>query len=145
LDLDIVIDPTPDQLDQLLARLDLDRFYVDADVARDALRRRSMFNVIDMTSAWKVDLIVRKARPFSVEELARRCTATVFGIAVPLATPEDTILAKLEWSKHGGSERQLDDVSGILDVRGSELDLAYIERWLDELGVRELWDRVRQS
>jgi hypothetical protein len=59
-----------------------------------------------------------------------------------VATAEDTILAKLEWAKLGGSDRQLDDVSGILDVRGNELDLAYIEHWLDELGVRELWNRV---
>lgn len=32
-----------------------DQFYVDPDVARDALRRRSMFNVIEMTSGWKLD------------------------------------------------------------------------------------------
>jgi hypothetical protein len=68
-DLDIVIDPSTASLDQFLREIDTDRFYVDPDVARDALRRRSMFNVIDMNTAWKVDLIVRKARAFSIEEL----------------------------------------------------------------------------
>jgi hypothetical protein len=142
-DLDLVIDPSTEQLDRFVTALDVDRFYVDRDAALDAFRRRSMFNVIDMTSAWKLDLIVRKARPFSIEELARRRIATLFGMQVPMATAEDTILAKLEWAHAGSSERQLDDVAGILDVRGNELDLAYIERWLDELGVRDLWDRVR--
>ena len=142
-DLDLVIDPSPEQLQQFLDAIDLDRFYVDADVARDALRRRSMFNIIDMASAWKIDIVIRRQRRFSIEELARRQREVVVGVSVPIATAEDTILAKLEWAKAGSSERQLDDVAGILDVRRGELDLAYIERWLDELGVRDLWDRVR--
>ena len=68
--------------------------------------------------------------------------ATVLGIDLLVATAEDTVLAKLEWAKRGESERQLRDVRGILDVKGESLDRAYIERWLDDLGVRELWVRV---
>jgi hypothetical protein len=30
-----------------------------------------------------------------------------------------------------------------LEVKRASLDMAYVERWLDELGVRELWDRVQ--
>lgn len=70
-DLDLVIDPRPDQLDNLLGALDAERFYVDPDVARDALRRRSMFNVIEIATGWRLDLVIRKARPFSVEEMRR--------------------------------------------------------------------------
>ena len=62
-DLDVVIDPSAPQLEQLLERLDADRYYVDADVARDALARRTMFNVIEMATAWKLDFVIRKARP----------------------------------------------------------------------------------
>jgi hypothetical protein len=68
-DLDLVIDPSPAQLDQLLSKLDLDAYDVDAEVARDALARRAMFNVIEIATAWKIDLVIRRARPFSVEEL----------------------------------------------------------------------------
>ncbi len=57
LDLDLVIDPTPASLDLFLASVDMDAFYVDPDVARDALRARSMFNIVDMNSAWKADQI----------------------------------------------------------------------------------------
>jgi len=67
------------------------------------------------------------------------------GIDAFVATPEDTILAKLEWAKFGMSERQLRDVRGIVDVQGKSLDRDYIERWLDDLGVRELWNRVQQD
>ncbi|WP_394826471.1 hypothetical protein [Pendulispora albinea] len=142
-DIDLVIDPTWASLDRFLASLSSDQVYVDPDVARDEFRRRGQFNVISGKTMWKVDVIFRKARGFSHEELARRVPAKVLGLQVYVASAEDTVLAKLEWAKLGESERQLRDVRGILDVQGEALDVVYIERWLDELGVRELWNRVR--
>jgi hypothetical protein len=144
-DLDLVIDPSPDQLNELIGALDPERFYLDADVARDALRRRSMFNIIEIATAWKLDLMIRKARPFSVEEMQRRTIMKILGMDVPTATAEDTIIAKLEWAKLGASDRQLEDVAGILRVRGADLDLDYIERWVTDLGLAEPWLRVRAA
>lgn len=142
-DLDLVIDPNRDQLDLLLGALHPDEFYVDHEVARDALRRRTMFNVIEMATAWKLDLVIRKPRPFSIEELRRREAVTILDVAVAIATAEDTVISKLEWSKAGGSERQLDDVVGIVRVRGGTLDRAYIQRWVDELGLDAQWQAAR--
>lgn len=102
-----------------------------------------MFNIIDMRTAWKVDLVIRKNRPFSREELARRSELDILGVVVPTASAEDTIIAKLEWAKQGESERQLRDVVGILRVRGENLDRAYIERWVEDLGLAEQWERAR--
>jgi hypothetical protein len=144
-DLDVVIDPSAEQLDELLAALPADRYYVDPDVARDALAQRSMFNVIDSASAWKIDLMIRKPRAFSIEELGRRVAVEMLGVMVPAATAEDTILAKLEWSHQSGSDRQLEDVRGILRVRGHSLDHSYIERWVDVLEVRGEWERAQRG
>lgn len=142
-DLDLVIDPSRGQLDALLGAFDPEHFYVDPDVARDALRRRSMFNIIEMATGWKLDLVIRKARPFSVEEMQRRTRSRILGMDVPTATAEDTIIAKLEWAKQGASDRQLEDVAGILRVRGADLDVGYIERWVAELGLEKEWRRAR--
>lgn len=144
-DVDVVIDPTPSTLDAFLGSLPEDDYYADADTARDAFRRRSQFNLVDMATGWKVDLIVRKARPFSIEEFRRRQPAELFGARVYLATAEDSILAKLEWAKQSDSERQLRDVAGILSVRAASLDVPYIEHWAVELGVVEQWQRVATS
>ncbi len=144
-DLDLVIDPSPAQLDQLLGSLDAEHYYVDHDVARDALRRRSMFNVIEISTAWKLDLVIRKARPFSIEEMRRRQVVTMLGAPVATATAEDTIIAKLEWAREGGSQRQIDDVVGILRVRGGHLDLAYVQRWIEELELTALWELARSK
>lgn len=66
-------------------------------------------------------------------------------MALSAATAEDTIIAKLEWAAQGASDRQLSDIEGILRVRGDTLDGAYIERWIDVLRLRPLWERVRAS
>ena len=126
-DADIVIDPGPEALDRLVAELSAAHLYVDLTVARDALRHRRQFNVIDAASAFKLDLIVRKDRAFSREEFGRRLAADLAGTPVALATAEDTVLSKLEWAKKGGgSDRQLADVAGIIAVKGAELDQEYI-------------------
>lgn len=141
-DIDIVVDPTFASLERLLASLTGDQFYLDPDVAREEFKRRGQFNVIDATTMWKADLIYRKARPFSRSELDRRIAARVLDVDVCVATAEDTVLAKLEWAKLGESERQVRDVRGIVEVKGEALDREYIERWLDDLGVRALWEQV---
>jgi len=140
---DIVIDPSPEQLDALVDRLDAARYYVDAASARDAFGRRLQFNAIETRSAFKIDLILRKDRPWSHEELARRQAAELSpGVAVSLASPEDTILSKLEWAKKAGrSEKQIDDAAGVVAVNPG-LDRAYAERWARELGVLDLWREI---
>lgn len=143
-DLDLVIDPTPESLQRFLADLPPDEYYADADAARDALARRAQFNVIDMATAWKADLIIRKARPFSISEMSRRVERDLLGTRVHVASPEDTLIAKLEWAVlGGGSDLQLRDAAGIVRLRGSELDQAYIQQWVDQLGLAEVWDRIR--
>ncbi len=60
-----------------------------------------------------------------------------------MATVEDTILAKLEWASRSGSDRQLDDVRGMMRV--ADVDTTYVDRWADELGIAELWNNVRTT
>jgi hypothetical protein len=142
-DADVVIDPTPDQLGTLVRDLLAAEFYVHAERAIEALRSRRPFNVIDTRYACKIDLIVRRERPFSVEEFARRLTADLsLGRPVSVVSAEDAVLSKLEWARAAGdSERQLADAAGIVAVNLS-LDRTYIEHWAAELGVLDLWRRL---
>jgi hypothetical protein len=145
-DLDLVIDPDERQLRQFLVTLPNEEYYADADAAFDALRRRSQFNVIDMATAWKADLIIRKTRAFSIEEMRRSIEGEILGTRLSVASPEDTIVAKIECAKAGGgSDLQLRDAAGILAVRGAALDLSYIEHWIEALELGDFWDRVRRE
>lgn len=142
MDVDVVIDPGPTALDLFVRTMVDAGHYASADAARDALANRTMFNVVDVESGWKVDLIVRKHRAFSETEFARRREMLLGPVRLPVATIEDLMLAKLEWATLGGSTRQLDDVRALLRLAGSHLDRAYIEQWVAALGVGELWRQV---
>ena len=141
-DVDVVIDPSRDALDRFVRSLDRGAFYVSAEAVAEAWRRRGLFNVIDLASGWKIDLILRKDRPFSRSEFARRAPARILDVDVFVATAEDTVLAKLEWARLGESERQIRDVIGVIELCGEHLDRRYVERWARELGVEELWERA---
>jgi len=143
-DLDIVIAPQPAMLEALLEKLPQGAYHVDDEAAREALRTRGMFNIVDLATAWRVDFIMSKDRPFSRAELARRVAVDMHNVPVFVATAEDTIVAELEWSKDSaGSETQLRNVASILASRGSALDLAYVQRWVDELGLAAEWAKAR--
>ncbi len=135
-DVDIVIDPTPEQLDRWLSLLG-GQFYVSADAAREALRSRSMFNIIHLVGGWKADLIVRKDRSFSIEEFKRRNPNIIEGRAIPVASAEDIILSKLEWNRITPSERQVRDAMNVATQQWPVLDQAYLRRWAVELGIAD--------
>ena len=144
-DIDLVIAPTRTSLEAFVRSLDPAEYYVSPEAALEALGRQGQFNVIVLESGWKVDLILRKERAFSHSEFERRELAAIEETQVFVATAEDTIVAKLEWARAGESERQLRDVVGILELRGSSLDLAYIERWVAELDLHGEWQQVREA
>jgi len=140
--IDLVIAPTRQNLERFVGGLDSERFYVSASAAQEAWAKRGQFNVVLLGSGWKVDLILRKDRPFSRSEFERRQRVDIDGMEVWVATAEDTIVAKLEWARAGQSERQIRDVVGILELSGDGLDRAYIEHWIAELGLEDLWARA---
>ena len=74
----------------------------------------------------------------------RRKEGDLLGALVLVASPEDTLISKLEWARQGGgSELQLRDAAGILQLKGNELDLEYIERSVGEFQLHDLWRRVQ--
>lgn len=142
-DFDMVIEADYRRLRELVRSLPQDRFYASESAAEEALRHSTQFNVIDMDTGWKVDLIPRKERPFSAAEFHRRERLEVLGLDVFVATIEDTIVAKLEWSRAaGGSERQLEDVRALVRLAGETLDREYVEKWIGGLGLEDAWRRA---
>ena len=142
-DIDIVIRAEPARLKSLVEALNREQFYADVDDALEAHRRESMFNVIDRTTGWKIDLIIRKSRPFSQEEFGRRRAVDLEGIKIFVASAEDIVIAKLEWAKRGESQRQIEDVAKILRLRKEALDQPYLEKWISHLGLGEQWRAAR--
>ncbi len=133
-DIDLVVAPSPQQFQQLLSRLQGADYYADG-FALTAYREQSMFNAIDNETGWKIDFIFCKSRPYSQEAFRRRQQVTFQGAPFFVATAEDVVLAKLEWSKMGESRRQFEDAANVLKKQWDSLDSQYLNCWAAELGV----------
>ncbi len=144
-DVDLVADLQQRHVKTLVKLLEAE-YYIDEDMIRDAIRRNGSFNLLYLDTMFKVDVFVFKPRPFDQEESHR----TQQEILVPntrpfyLASPEGTILNKLEWYRMGGevSDRQWNDILGVLKVRGKTLDFAYLRKWAVALKVTDLLERA---
>lgn len=146
LDVDIVVDLLPEHIPLLVAALS-EQFYADGEMMRNAIEREGSFNLIHYDTAFKVDIFISKERPFSRTQLERRELTAITADpdrTIYITTPEDTILAKLEWYRLGGeaSDRQWRDILGVLKTRAGDLDLGYMRRWAAELEVEDLLERA---
>lgn len=146
LDVDIVADLREEHAAALEAAL-RDEFYVELGTIEDAIRRRSMFNVVHLATMIKVD-VYTTAMPFDRAALDRSrldsFSAGPGARTMAIATPEDVVVHKLGWFRAGGevSERQWSDVVGVLRVQAGRLDLEHMRRWARDLGVEDLLQKA---
>jgi hypothetical protein len=145
-DSDIIAEMRPEHIQPFVTSLQ-NEFFMDEEMIAESIRRNSSFNIIHRETMFKVDVFIPRPRPFLQSQIARAQRQTFdleSEISANFASPEDTILSKLEWYRMGGevSERQWRDVLGILKTRAGELDLDYLRKWAQELKVTDLFERV---
>lgn len=139
-DVDIVIEIQKEDAARMVKAFQGD-FYIDKDSVAEAIARRGMFNIIHNEYVFKVDFIIRKESAYREFEFQRRRRVEVEGISLWVVTPEDLILSKLFWAKDSLSELQLGDVKNLLrNLR--DLDKGYLEKWVRDLGLEEIYAKV---
>jgi hypothetical protein len=145
-DSDIVAEMRLEHLQPFVSALQ-DEFYVDDEMIAESIRRNSSFNIIHRETLFKVDVFIPRPRPFLQSQLARAQKQTFTfetEVSAKFASPEDVILAKLEWYRLGDevSDRQWRDVLGVLKTQAGELDLEYLRKWATDLKVSDLLERA---
>lgn len=145
-DSDIVTEMQLEHIQPFVSALQ-DEFFVDEEMIAESIQRNSSFNIVHRESMFKVDVFIPRPRPFLQSQLARaqRQTFTLeTEVGAKFASPEDTILSKLEWYRLGGevSDRQWRDILGVMKTRAGDLDLAYLRLWAGELKVSDLLERA---
>jgi tRNA nucleotidyltransferase/poly(A) polymerase len=148
LDVDLVVDLRPEQIEEFAENLK-GEFYADAETIRECFARGRAANLIHMGSAWKFDLFPLQGDDYSRVSFGRRKFRDVRpdgreAVECAVATPEDTILRKLEWYRAGGesSERQWNDIRGVYAAAGSRLDIEYLRLWAGELKIADLLETL---
>jgi len=142
LDVDIVADLKINQIAHLNQILE-HQYYIDEDMIADAIRSASSFNLIHLETMIKIDVFIHKEDSYAEMALRRKRKDTLEELAnvkFYFSSPEDIIIAKLQWYKIGGfvSERQWLDVIGVIKVQGDLLDKKYLKRWSQKLGLSSL-------
>jgi hypothetical protein len=111
-----------------------------------AIAKRQMFNLIDVTGGEKADFWLLTDEQFDRTRFARRRVAESGGLAVFVSSPEDTILGKLHWANLcGGSEKQFADALRVYEVQLPTLDFEYLNGWVEQLDLQELWTRLQSE
>lgn len=143
-DIDLVADIEANRISEFCEALD-PSFYADAETIQRAIEVRRSFNIIHIEGAYKFDIFPVGQDNFARSQLARRryTTTAITGlerIEFPVASAEDTILAKLVWFRKGRkiSDRQWHDILGVIHVQAGRLDSAYLQEWAANLGVADL-------
>ena len=149
-DVDIIADMHLEHLRPFIKSLQSE-FFLEEEMIVDSIRHKSSFNIIHRASMFKVDVFIQSASPFHRSQLARAQKQIISEepeVSAFFASPEDTILAKLEWFRMGGeiSERQWRDVLGVLKVRAGILDLEYLRGWARKLHLIDMLEKaLRES
>lgn len=145
-DIDIIITIRPTDVPKLLNIFSSPRFYLDEDSILDAIKNKSMFNLLDSEEGDKVDFWILTHEPFDQSRFERRITESFLGMPLVISRPEDTILAKLLWSKKsGGSVKQFTDALRIYEVQYPNLDICYTDGWAKKLDLLDLWNELKSS
>lgn len=134
-DIDLVVNILPENLDDFITEFVAD-YYIPLNSAKDAVRRKKMFNVLNQETVFKIDCVVLKTDEFAINAFSRRKKVDYSGdFDVWIISKEDLILSKLNWAKNTRSEKQMTDVANIIR---NGFDEDYVEKWADKLEVKEL-------
>ena|SRR5438067_10567702 len=147
-DADLTVEPFSGREEAFLAAFPAPEFYVSPGAVREALRTRSTFNILHPATGYKIDIFIRKDEPFEQAAFARLGPYRLPDAPeepVQVHSPEDIILFKLRWYRIGNetSDSQWSDVLAVMKTQRDRLDVAYLDHWAAEIGVKDLLDRAR--
>ncbi|MGR3292570.1 MAG: nucleotidyl transferase AbiEii/AbiGii toxin family protein [Candidatus Scalindua sp.] len=116
-------------------------FYVDQDSIERAVNNHGMFNIIHNEYVIKIDFIVKKTAKFRQIEFQRKRQIIIDKVSMWIVSPEDLILSKLWWAKDSLSEMQMADIENLLDS-SVDIDNIYIEKWIEEMNLRDIYRKI---
>jgi len=117
-------------------------FYVAIEGVIEAIQYKTMFNLIHLETAFKVDCWILKDDNYPKIAFDRRRKEVIFDQPIYISSPEDLILSKLDWYKQSDTQRHYEDVLGIFQIQRGNLDLDYIRKQAEDLSFVEIVEEV---
>jgi hypothetical protein len=150
-DLDIVINLPIKAIGRFSKELEKRNMLVPADIILDAMmddRADIPLNAIHMYSGLKADLYLMrdgdKLRQSAFERRVKVDYGPPIG-KVYVHSAEDLILYKLMYLGLSGQPKHARDIAAILRAKKNQLNLRYIEEWVNRLGFGSVWNEMLDS
>lgn len=124
------------------------RWYADEAEIRDAITRRASFPLVRHRGMVEADVFVPPDEGLHQSKWSRvRHTDLDCDRELPITSPEDILLQKLDWYRRGGesSAQQWLDVTTLLRIQKEHLDHAYLDGWAERMELSELLARARSD
>ena len=133
LDIDMVVELREKNLADFLLILG-SNYYFNKETIKLEIARCGMFNVIDYETGFKIDFIIRKDSEYKKLEFSRRIRSINSDFDVWIVSPEDLVIAKIEWIQQLQSDKQIQDIQNLLFIPGIDKD--YIKNWCKRLNFK---------
>ncbi len=149
-DLDLVVEISEFDVEPFVAAFSKE-FMVSQASIEQAIAANELYSSFQITheeELFRVDFFMRSYDDFSQAEFERaRRVEIVPGLPSPVSGPECIVLRKLQWYVLGGrvSDRQWNDIVGVLEIQKGHLDESFMDTWSARLGLRELLDDARSQ
>ena len=145
-DIDIVVLINQSSIISLITAFKPPQYYLSEDGMLDAIKRKTMFNLIDTADGDKIDFWLLTNEAFDQSRFSRKYNENIYGYDIKVSTPEDTILSKLRWAKlSGGSIKQFTDALRVYEIQYANLDNDYLNQWAKKLQVTDLLETLKQQ
>ncbi len=140
-DIDLIVEIDMSGIERIYEAFRED-FYVSKEAMEEAVRYRSMFNIIHNETLTKIDFWMLEDTAFDRERFSRRVGEELRGVPVYFSSPEDMIIVKLDWFKQTEIHKHYEDALGIVLVQQDSLDIEYVRQWCAKRSSGELLDRL---
>jgi hypothetical protein len=133
-DIDLIIELEVKDLPKFVSSFSQE-FYCYAPAIEESLQNKTLFNLIDNESGFKVDFIpLQVNHPFEKAKFEQRILIDFYGQEIWAISPENLIISKLIWIQDLVSEKQIKDLENLLRV--PNLDKVYLKNWIEKLNLK---------
>lgn len=141
-DIDVVVELKEGDIDKFIGLFG-DDFYINRETVSNEVSRQGMFNLIYNRYVIKIDFIVKKSSTYQQGAFSRRKQVIIELCPMWFVSAEDLVISKLMWAKDSHSEMQLKDVGNLINTV-DDLDLKYVENWVRELDLEQIYKEAKQ-
>ena len=150
MDFDVVVDLPFDRVSSLSRALLSRDMNVPPDIMLDIMLSPAdlAINAIHQRTGFKAELFpLRPGDRLRESALARRL---IVDLGEPIGdlyvhSPEDLIIYKVLYYSLSQQTKHIRDIAGIIRTMGHELEMDYLQRWINELDLNEIWHEIQQE